>query len=142
MDNQLISYYLLTLTCHIQKLNLQLTDYTRDFMEILIFQLLNCNFCNKIYQILRRPTVQYIKRNIILCKNTHLSTLILTLVLIHVQFLYLQKFPDLKFKYVEEDQPEEFFIPYVWSLVCHSSNLFFNPNRIQLFTLQAEESPS
>lgn len=29
----------------------------------------------------------------------------------------LQKFPDLKFKYVEEEKPEEFFIPYVWSLV-------------------------
>ena len=29
----------------------------------------------------------------------------------------LQKMPDLKFKYVEEEQPEDFFIPYVWSLV-------------------------
>ncbi|GJQ81413.1 hypothetical protein Trydic_g18278 [Trypoxylus dichotomus] len=29
----------------------------------------------------------------------------------------LTKFPELKFKYVEEDQPEEFFIPYVWALV-------------------------
>ena len=47
-----------------------------------------------------------------------------------------QKFPELKFKYVEEDQPEEFFIPYVWSLVYHSSNLYFNASRIQLFTLQ------
>ncbi|EDO46526.1 predicted protein [Nematostella vectensis] len=26
----------------------------------------------------------------------------------------LKKFPELKFKYVEEEQPEEFFIPYVW----------------------------
>lgn len=48
----------------------------------------------------------------------------------------LKKFPELKFKYVEEDQPEEFFIPYVWSLVYHSSNLYFNASRIQLFTLQ------
>ncbi|XP_064644875.1 dymeclin-like isoform X2 [Lineus longissimus] len=47
----------------------------------------------------------------------------------------LKKFPELKFKYVEEDSPEEFFIPYVWSLVYHSSNLYFNPDRIQLFTL-------
>lgn len=29
----------------------------------------------------------------------------------------LRKFPDLKFRYVEEDAPEEFFIPYVWNLV-------------------------
>ncbi|XP_013418845.1 dymeclin [Lingula anatina] len=47
----------------------------------------------------------------------------------------LKKFPELKFKYVEEDQPEEFFIPYVWSLVYHSSNLYFNASRIQLFSL-------
>ncbi|XP_031616769.1 dymeclin isoform X2 [Contarinia nasturtii] len=37
----------------------------------------------------------------------------------------LRKFPDLKFRYVEEDSPEEFFIPYVWSLVTKGS-LHFN----------------
>ncbi|XP_072032862.1 dymeclin-like [Amphiura filiformis] len=47
----------------------------------------------------------------------------------------LRKFPDLKFKYVEEDQPEEFFIPYVWSLVYHSSNLYWDPDRVELFSL-------
>ncbi|PSN32660.1 Dymeclin [Blattella germanica] len=45
----------------------------------------------------------------------------------------LKKFPDLKFKYVEEDQPEDFFIPYVWSLVCQSSGLYWNPANIKLF---------
>ena len=35
----------------------------------------------------------------------------------------LQKFPELKFRYVEEDQPEEFFIPYVWSMVHSTSTL-------------------
>ncbi|RDD47080.1 Dymeclin [Trichoplax sp. H2] len=45
----------------------------------------------------------------------------------------LKKFPDLRFKYVEEDRPEEFFIPYVWSLVYNSSNLYFNSERIKLF---------
>ncbi|GBP15584.1 Dymeclin [Eumeta japonica] len=29
----------------------------------------------------------------------------------------LKKFPELKFRYVEEERPEEFFTPYVWSLV-------------------------
>ncbi|XP_014680690.1 PREDICTED: dymeclin-like [Priapulus caudatus] len=48
----------------------------------------------------------------------------------------LKKFPELKFKYVEEDQPEEFFIPYVWSLVYQSSDLYWNPTLVQLFTLQ------
>ncbi|KAK9497165.1 hypothetical protein O3M35_004533 [Rhynocoris fuscipes] len=37
----------------------------------------------------------------------------------------LQKFPELKFKYVEEDKPEEFFVPYVWSLVCEHSNIYW-----------------
>lgn len=49
----------------------------------------------------------------------------------------LKKFPDLKFKYVEEESPEEFFIPYVWSLVYHASNMYFNASRILLFSLSA-----
>jgi len=48
-----------------------------------------------------------------------------------------QKFAELKFRYVEEDRPEEFFVPYVWSLVYHESELYFNPNRIHLFTVQS-----
>lgn len=40
--------------------------------------------------------------------------------------LRVRKFPDLKFKYVEEDAPEEFFIPYVWSLVCKYGCVHFN----------------
>ena len=35
---------------------------------------------------------------------------------IFLLFGRLTKLPDLKFKYVEEDKPEDFFIPYVWSL--------------------------
>ncbi|KAK7475756.1 hypothetical protein BaRGS_00032977 [Batillaria attramentaria] len=52
----------------------------------------------------------------------------------------LKKFPELKFKYVEEESPEEFFIPYIWSLVYHSSNLYFNPSRILLFSLATVET--
>ncbi|RZF32853.1 hypothetical protein LSTR_LSTR009404 [Laodelphax striatellus] len=40
----------------------------------------------------------------------------------------LKKFPELKFKYVEEEKPEEFFIPYVWTLVTQHSNLYWNPS--------------
>lgn len=39
---------------------------------------------------------------------------------------FIQKFPDLKFKYVEEDAPEEFFIPYVWTLVTKYGCVHFN----------------
>lgn len=45
----------------------------------------------------------------------------------------LKKFPELKFRYVEEERPEEFFIPYVWNLVHNSFHLHFNPSRIRLF---------
>jgi len=50
----------------------------------------------------------------------------------------LQKLPELKFKYVEEEQPEEFFIPYVWSLVYNAAvALYWNPRDIQLFTMDS-----
>jgi len=44
----------------------------------------------------------------------------------------LNKFPDLKFKYVEEDQPEDFFIPYVWTLV--TEKMYWNPQHIKIFS--------
>lgn len=47
----------------------------------------------------------------------------------------LKKFPDLKFRYVEEESPEEFFVPYVWSLAFNRSNVFWNPGCVQLFAL-------
>uniref|UniRef100_A0A8D1EJG6 Dymeclin n=2 Tax=Sus scrofa TaxID=9823 RepID=A0A8D1EJG6_PIG len=51
----------------------------------------------------------------------------------------LKKFPELKFKYVEEEQPEEFFIPYVWSLVYNTAvGLYWNPQDIQLFTMDSD----
>ena len=48
-----------------------------------------------------------------------------------LQFPILQKFPDLKFKYVEEEQPEDFFVPYVWTLVAR--RIYWNPKSIKLF---------
>ena len=44
----------------------------------------------------------------------------------------LTKLPDLKFKYVEEDKPEDFFIPYVWSLA--QTKMYWNPQHIKLFS--------
>ncbi|KAL6469668.1 hypothetical protein AOLI_G00210770 [Acnodon oligacanthus] len=50
----------------------------------------------------------------------------------------LKKFPELKFKYVEEDQPEDFFIPYVWSLVFNSAvGLYWNSQGIELFSMDS-----
>ena len=45
----------------------------------------------------------------------------------------LRKFPELKFKYVEESSPEEFFIPYVWTLIYQSSGLYWTPESVGLF---------
>jgi len=42
----------------------------------------------------------------------------------------LKKFPDLRFKYVEEEQPEDFFVPYTWSLI--KSKIYWNPDKISL----------
>lgn len=46
--------------------------------------------------------------------------------------LFLKKFPELKFRYVEEDQPEEFFIPYVWSMVQSTSALCWSNDEITM----------
>lgn len=39
----------------------------------------------------------------------------------------------LLFHYVEDEQPEEFFIPYIWTRVYYSSKISFNSKRIVLF---------
>ncbi|XP_076235594.1 dymeclin [Calliopsis andreniformis] len=51
----------------------------------------------------------------------------------------LRKFPELKFKYVEEEQPEEFFIPYVWNVVCQSALLHWSAENIKLFSPHSGE---
>lgn len=48
--------------------------------------------------------------------------------------LSIQKFPDLKFKYVEEDAPETFFIPYVWSTVCKYGGIHFNSESMKFLS--------
>ncbi|XP_072937606.1 dymeclin [Epargyreus clarus] len=37
----------------------------------------------------------------------------------------LKKFPDLKFRYVEEERPEEFFTPYVWALSSSCGGVYW-----------------
>ncbi|XP_065063969.1 dymeclin-like isoform X2 [Rhopilema esculentum] len=46
-----------------------------------------------------------------------------------------KKFPELRFKYMEEDNPEEFFVPYVWSLVYKSSYIYWDLKKVTLFQL-------
>jgi hypothetical protein len=43
-------------------------------------------------------------------------------------FFFEKKYPDLKFKYVEEEQPEDFFVPYVWNLGIKFNRYFIKIN--------------
>jgi hypothetical protein len=53
-----------------------------------------------------------------------------------VTFLWSKPFSDLQFKY-EEDNPADFFTPYIWSLIFNLKNIFyFNPQKIVLFSLE------
>uniref|UniRef100_A0A914DUU8 Dymeclin n=1 Tax=Acrobeloides nanus TaxID=290746 RepID=A0A914DUU8_9BILA len=49
----------------------------------------------------------------------------------------LKKFPELKFKYVEDENTVEFFVPYVWRLIDRNSGIYWNPNLIHLFNPDA-----
>ena len=51
----------------------------------------------------------------------------------HSLHVFLQKFPDLKFKYVEESDPEAFFIPHVWSVVYAGPELYWRPDTVCQF---------
>ena len=46
----------------------------------------------------------------------------------------LKKFPELKFKYVEDDNTVDFFVPYVWRLAYQFSTIYWDPCRIKVFS--------
>ncbi|XP_066912203.1 dymeclin-like [Clytia hemisphaerica] len=45
----------------------------------------------------------------------------------------IKKNAHLKFKYMEEEAAEEFFVPYIWSIIYKSSFLYWNSDKILLF---------
>ncbi|KRZ78967.1 Dymeclin, partial [Trichinella papuae] len=45
----------------------------------------------------------------------------------------LKKFPDLKFKYVEDQNTEEFFVPYIWNIIYDKGGLYFDAVNVKLF---------
>lgn len=45
----------------------------------------------------------------------------------------LKKFPELKFRYVEDDNTVDFFVPYIWRLIVEQSTVHFDPSRIRLY---------
>jgi hypothetical protein len=52
----------------------------------------------------------------------------------------LKKFPELKFKYVEEEQPEDFFVPYVWTLGTLKFFIITPFHYKHIFSLQVMQS--
>ncbi|CAD5211084.1 unnamed protein product [Bursaphelenchus okinawaensis] len=45
----------------------------------------------------------------------------------------LKKFPDLKYRYVEDENTIDFFVPYAWRLVFESCGVFFDSHLVKLF---------
>ena len=45
----------------------------------------------------------------------------------------LKHFPELHFTYEEENSPEDFFVPYVWTLTVNSTPIPWNSQNICLF---------
>lgn len=54
----------------------------------------------------------------------------------------LRPFPELKFSYEEEQSPEEFFVPLVWSLVVTHSGIPWNTANATLLANMLETAPS
>jgi hypothetical protein len=49
----------------------------------------------------------------------------------------LTPLPDLKFTYEQEERPEEFFTPYLWSVVFERASIGWDTRRIALFDASA-----
>ncbi|KAL6734539.1 hypothetical protein Aduo_005069 [Ancylostoma duodenale] len=45
----------------------------------------------------------------------------------------LAKFPELRFRYVEDENTVDFFVPYVWRLTIQHSSIPFESSRVKLF---------
>ena len=51
----------------------------------------------------------------------------------------LRPVADLRFTYEQEPSPEDFFTPYIWSVVYQRGGLGWDPSRISLFQATALE---
>ncbi|CDW58283.1 Dymeclin domain containing protein [Trichuris trichiura] len=45
----------------------------------------------------------------------------------------LKKFPELKFKYVEDRNTEDFFVPYIWKILYDRHSFYFEQSNVKLF---------
>uniref|UniRef100_A0A183BPY4 Dymeclin n=1 Tax=Globodera pallida TaxID=36090 RepID=A0A183BPY4_GLOPA len=51
----------------------------------------------------------------------------------------LKKFPDLRFKYIEDEDTVDFFVPYIWRLINDGLCLMFDTDAIRLFNVDGEQ---
>ncbi|KAK5966211.1 Dymeclin [Trichostrongylus colubriformis] len=54
----------------------------------------------------------------------------------------LAKFPELRFRYVEDENTVEFFVPYVWRLTIQHSTIPFESARVKLFNARVINAAS
>jgi hypothetical protein len=54
----------------------------------------------------------------------------------------LEHVPDPRFTYEQESAPEEFFTPYIWSLVRDRSGLVWDPLRVVLLAEELDDEPA
>ncbi|VDM96485.1 unnamed protein product [Thelazia callipaeda] len=105
--------------------------YKRDLFDAFqnhpMFQDLICNICAVINYFASRVSL--------LEKGSSVSAVLDTIEKGALQWPTdrLKKFPEMKFKYVEDENTVEFFVPYVWRLTFQFSTLYWEPLRIRLF---------
>eukprot|EP00164_Ancoracysta_twista_P002062 GFYU01002715.1.p1 GENE.GFYU01002715.1~~GFYU01002715.1.p1 ORF type:complete len:719 (-),score=191.50 GFYU01002715.1:170-2326(-) len=51
----------------------------------------------------------------------------------------LAQFPDLKFRYEQEENPEDFFVPYCWALIINHAGVHWDKSRMQLLPPEENE---
>lgn len=51
------------------------------------------------------------------------------------RFLLSRPLVDLKYRYYQEENPEDYFIPYIWHLTYKSCLIYWKPENIRLFCL-------
>ena len=82
----------------------------------------------EVQEIIRQTSMQFPREKLTVREN-HVLELCVTLFELKC-YSFFQKFPDLKFKYVEEESPEDFFVPYVWTLAA--KYIYWNPKYVKL----------
>merc|ERR1719220_2970617 len=51
------------------------------------------------------------------------------------RFLLSRPLTDLKYNYIQEDNPEDYFIPYIWHLTYKTCRIYWKPECVRLFCL-------